>query len=318
MSEQVVLQEPVGRRRSAWLNQNILQPLSRSSAAWFYALLWLTAAGYLATKGYGVAGSVLFTAGMLLFCLFTVAITEAPPPPPTSFTPRQRLQLALQALVTFSVIFITGYTSLAFHGLITGQQAFIPIWTPLINWFADLGMRLLNVSLIGSPANALANPASYFLLPLPILLLLGARWRSLGLGRGHRTGRVVLLWCFIPVSLWLIQLATGSLSLFALVRRLVGHTLQNGPFEEFLFRGALQSRLAHLLTTPWALVIQALVFGAWHLGLTTRDMGGDVVAGLALAILSQSVFGLAMGIIFWRTRNLVASSAVHVALNTLG
>lgn len=148
--------------------------------------------------------------------------------------------------------------------------------------------------------------------------MLGARWRGLGFGRGHRIGRVLLLWCAIPVAFWLVQIATGALSLLVLAQRLVGHTLQNGPFEEFLFRGALQTRLALLLGTPWALVGQALIFGAWHLGLGTSTVGGNVLAGLALTIVSQSVFGLVAGILFWRTRNLIVPSVVHVVLNSSG
>lgn len=50
--------------------------------------------------------------------------------------------------------------------------------------------------------------------------------------------------------------------------------------EEFLFRGALQTRLRWLRGPGWALVIQALVFGAWHLGLgyATTDYAGFLPA----------------------------------------
>ena len=95
----------------------------------------------------------------------------------------------------------------------------------------------------------------------------------------------------------------------------MGHLLQNGFSEEFLFRGAFQTRLRAFMTSDWALVIQALVFGLWHIGFDTQTMGGDVLAGLALGIASHSVMGLALGILFQRTRNLIAPSLVHVANN---
>lgn len=193
MSEQAVAYEPAKQRPWRWFGNEVVRPVLRSPAAWVYAVFWVAAAAYLAAVGYGsvVLNAAMFAAGLLLFCVFTVALTETPPAPEAAAASRGRL--ALQALAALFFIAITGYSSLAFHGLITAEQAYIPIWSPVIGWFGELGARYLDVSLIRSPDNALANPASYFLLPLPVLLLLGARWRGLGFGRGHRTGRVLLL-----------------------------------------------------------------------------------------------------------------------------
>jgi membrane protease YdiL (CAAX protease family) len=95
--------------------------------------------------------------------------------------------------------------------------------------------------------------------------------------------------------------------------------MQNGLWEEFLLRGALQTRLRALLSPEWAIVIQALVFGAWHLGLgyTTTD-GAGLLSALAVGIVHQATIGLAFGIVFERTRNLLAPSVAHVLANTMG
>lgn len=68
----------------------------------------------------------------------------------------------------------------------------------------------------------------------------------------------------------------------------------------------------------WALIGQALLFGIWHIGGNMRVMDGSLLAGLAACIVSQAVFGLAAGILFQRTRNLLAPSVMHVLMNAFG
>jgi membrane protease YdiL (CAAX protease family) len=283
-----------------------------------YGGVWLAAALYYVAAGYGFPiAATVFLVGSMLFCALTVALTEQPPdegrPSPTA---RGRLWLQTGAVLTFVVI--TGYTALAFHGVISERQTFVPLWSPLIEWVGEVGYRLLSgIPAIGSPDLSLSNPVGYFVLPLLILLLLGARLDELGFRRGHRTGPVLLLWCSIPLALWIFQLAGGALAVPQLGRRLLNHALQNGFFEEFLFRGALQTRLARLFAPSWALVFQAWVFGLWHLGLNLHTMNGDLLGGVALGVLSHSVMGLAYGIVFYRTRNLAACSILHIVLNSL-
>lgn len=101
--------------------------------------------------------------------------------------------------------------------------------------------------------------------------------------------------------------------------RLLSNALNNGFFEEFLFRGALQTRLRPLVGVGWALVLQALVFGVWHLGLgfdDTSHVGWP--EALASTLAHPAVIGLAYGVAFERTRNLLAPSVAHVLANSLG
>lgn len=98
----------------------------------------------------------------------------------------------------------------------------------------------------------------------------------------------------------------------------MSNTLQNGFFEEFLIRGVLQTRLRLLIAPDVALASQALLFGVWHLGLGFTVTGGDPVAAVAYTVVHQAVLGVALGVLFARTRDLVAPSAVHVLLNSIG
>ncbi|MCH5188481.1 MAG: CPBP family intramembrane metalloprotease [Oscillospiraceae bacterium] len=76
-----------------------------------------------------------------------------------------------------------------------------------------------------------------------------------------------------------------------------------GPiFEEFLFRGLVQSELCAVFPTGFSIFISALVFGASH------------------GLLFQSIFtffcGLVMGWCFYRTGSMFTSIIVHIAFNS--
>ena len=203
--------------------------------------------------------------------------------------------------------------------LVTGFGAgTVPLWSAMVARLQSVGEAVLPVEWFGGPGNAVANPVQYFVIPLLLLLALGARPRELGLGRGHRVWPASLIWLAIPGLILIWPAVAGALPAPTLVRRLIGNFFQNGFFEEFLFRGALQTRLRLFLTTPWALVIQALAFGLWHLRGNTAQFGGNVIGGLAWCIVSQGVIGLAFGYVFHRTRNLVAPTVAHVMINVMG
>lgn len=148
----------------------------------------------------------------------------------------------------------------------------------------------------------------YAVLPLVLLLLLGTGWRELGFGRGHYSLRMTVIWSFEAIGALLVVLLLGQMTGLALG----SHALQNGFMEEFLFRGALQTRLVRLLDPAWGLVLSALVFGLWHIGLSVTMTNGDLVAGTTRSILLHGSSGLFVGYIFSRTRNLLAPSLVHI------
>ena len=288
-----------------------MQTIFQSNAARFILAAWLASALYLAASGR--LAWMLPVSGMqaliLLLTWLSVRLTHPLPPeaPPEAGS---RASLALQTVVLLIVVGITALNAV--------DPTRIPLWSQMVAWLQALGERTLPVEWVGGPGNAVANPVQYFVIPLLLLLVLGARPRSLGFARGHRSWRVCALWTILPALTWLALLIAGQLPPMTLMRRLLGNTLQNGFFEEFLFRGALYTRLNRLLPGNWALIGQALLFGIWHIGGNTRMMDGNLLAGLAACIVSQAVFGLAAGILFQRTRNLLAPSVMHVLMNAFG
>ena len=300
------------------IRDEALRPALRSPAAWTFALLWVTSAAYLACTGH--TGISLFALGkitvLFLFTLLTVGLTASASGRPGNAQQATRSTLLwLQVALVGIVIALTAQRGMVFHGVIPPEFNHIPLWSPFVQSLEEVGKRLGQAGYLSNP-NCLVNPLLMFVVPLPLLLLLGARWRSLGFERGWRTWRIVVLWSIGYVGYWLLNLITGAWSVGRLGHTLLSKTMQNGFFEEFLFRGVLQTRLSRLISPSWALVVSSLGFGLWHIGVNAKYFGGDLLAGAALSILSQGSMGLAFGVIFLRTRNLLACSVIHVVVNT--
>ncbi len=307
------------------IRDEALRPALRSSAAWTFAAIWVISAGYLAITGH--AGTLLQWSGMLiqwlgiligfgLFILLTVGLTAGAPQRASETEHGTRSTLLwLQVALVVAVIALIGQRGMVFHEVAPPILEHIPLWSPFVQFLEEAGNRLGQAGYLRNP-NYLVNPVLMFVVPLPLLLLLGARWRSLGFERGHRTWRVVVLWSIGYVGYWLFNLITGTWSVGRLGHTLLSKTMQNGFFEEFLFRGVLQTRLSRLISPSWALVISSLGFGLWHIGVRAEQLGGDLLAGAAMSILMQGSAGLAFGVIFLRTRNLLACSVIHVVVNT--
>ena len=299
--------------------REVFKPVITCPAAWCFVTIWAVAAIYLAAigRGYVVLFGFCLLAILMFFCVITAVITKTEHKPKVKLSRRRQVLLLLQIVVIVLFICITLYTSLMFHGVI--ERRTIPVWSPIIRAFSNLGEKIFSNKIVVNPALAMANPAQYFLLPLLLLLLLGARFTELGFSRGHRTVSVIFLWCFIPVTVLFYLVVLGRLSLAVIGRRLLSHLMINGFSEEFLFRGALQTRLRALLSPSWAIVIQALIFGIWHFA---ANFGSGGITGstsvIAFCVIKTATAGLAYGIIFQRTRNLLACSVIHVVSNCLG
>ena len=278
------------------------------ASVWMFAGLLALAVGYLLALSEAAYVALLGAYGAYtgLLTWLTVRLT-APVPASRAAPAAPPWRLRLQLAVIGGVLLFTGLPALV-----------PPPWTALVERAAAMGERLLPAAWGGDGGNALANPLQCFAIPLLAMLLFGARPAELGLGRGWRVGRVCALWLALPLLIWAVLITFGQLPLQTLVRRLIGNTLQNGFFEEFLLRGALQTRLERLLAPVDALVLQALVFGLWHIEANTRMMDGNLLAGLAVCVASQTVSGLCLGLVFRRTGSLVAPTVAHVAMNALG
>lgn len=280
------------------------------SVLWVVIPLYILANLYLILIGEldGVLIRFAYTLYLVLLAWLTFQVTN--PQPAENEAQSEEAQNKSKTWIQIAVLMVII--------IITGVRANIPVWSTIVDWSFNLGETILPAEWFGGPGNSVANPLQYFVIPLIILLLMGAKPAELGLGKGHKVWQACLVWLALPVVIWVGLLATGSMPLQTLARRIIGNFFQNGFFEEFLFRGALQTRLKKIISVPWALTLQAIFFGLWHLYANTQSMDGNVWAGIAVCVISQMVSGIVFGYIFERTRNLVAPSMAHVVMNALG
>jgi membrane protease YdiL (CAAX protease family) len=273
--------------------------------------VWLVSALILVNSDSGFPPFSMITGSVyMLLSLLTIGITSPLEDEPAALM--QRLRLWLQVGLILAFIALTGWRGLMFHNVLPHHIS-VPLWSPLVDWLERLGDHWFG------NGNIVVNPATYTVLPLALLLLAGARSSRLGFAHGHRVWRVIMLWCGFPVFYFAIMIIFGQLTPSQLARRFMSHFMQNGFFEEFLFRGALQTRLRRLWSSDWALVIQSLLFGLWHLGLGYTNTGhSGLLPAMASTIVNHAVIGLAFGIIFDRTRTLLAPSIVHIVGNSMG
>ena len=303
------------RRQAIWAAYHAaLVPTLRSPAAWLFTALYLACAVYVAATGFIQAlligiGSL---GGTMLFVVLTLPLTaRAPAPAWVEMTSvPSRMHVWVQTGIVLLFVLLIYQWLLAWHGLLPPSLASIPGWTPLLN-----GLNKVQQSL-SLPSNYLLVPVFYLVLPLAALLLLGAKPRELGFGRGYRAWRVAAVWSTVPLAIIAVSLALSQVTPSFLLGRTVQTTLNSGPFEEFLFRGALMTRLTRLLGIGWGMVLSSIAFGLLHVATDTVGQAhGQLLAGAAIAILQQGIGGIGFAIVVHRTRNLLATSVIHVISN---
>jgi len=87
-----------------------------------------------------------------------------------------------------------------------------------------------------------------------------------------------------------------------------------GFVEELCFRGFLETRLERLVSVKKALVIQAVVFGFYHVPPTISGSQGWLVIGGMFYPVLAFMFSLVLGAIYLKTRNLLVGIAFHASL----
>jgi membrane protease YdiL (CAAX protease family) len=284
----------------------------RAPATRFAVFIVLVAALYLIITGY--VGAVLLALGTSvgtgLLVLLTVPLTPDVSPSPWLSVSRSRRRNWVQLGVALLLILLVYQSLLASFGLLPPALTTIPLWTAFLSAMYQVQATL------GIPPNYLVVPLIYFVIPFLALLLLGARPSELGLARGYHAWRVAALWSVLPLVLILIAIAGGQWTLPSLLHRTIQTTLNSGPFEEFLFRGALMTRLARVWGNGWGIVLSGSAFGLLHEpSLAASQTHGNLLAGAAIGLLQQGIGGMGFAIVVCRTRNLLATSIIHVISN---
>ncbi|SJN37028.1 Abortive infection protein [Micrococcus lylae] len=85
-----------------------------------------------------------------------------------------------------------------------------------------------------------------------------------------------------------------------------------GVGEELFFRLWLQTRLEALLGAPAGIALASTFFGLMHL---TSHGSGNLMLDVAQVVVVQGTFGLFLGILWWRFRNLWFTILAHLITN---
>lgn len=125
-------------------------------------------------------------------------------------------------------------------------------------------------------------------------------WSDIPLGKSVCWGGLALVFGIIPLVLLSLPIEPGSLRFtpgMIAIAATFGLIL-GGFFEETIFRGVIQTRLAQRMTTTRALALQAVLFSASHLLYFPFDQhaffySGTFFIGLAAGVLRQRVSILA-------------------------
>jgi membrane protease YdiL (CAAX protease family) len=210
--------------------------------------------------------------------------------------------IALQLIVCAAIVVLTGLDGMSFDRL--------HIHAPVAALAAPYMPRDL--------ADGVANVALYCLPIAIVLFALGVPLRAMGLGK-FRSGSVAtaVSWLVLPLAFFGWFVITGRAPLLFVLRVWVSNALQNGFSEEFLFRGAIMSRLSVVMSGERALFVQAFLFGLWHLAPDFQAFKGDLVKTFAAMVVSQMASGLAWGYVTQRTGNIAIATGFHLLDDSL-
>lgn len=156
------------------------------------------------------------------------------------------------------------------------------------------------------------------LIMIPAALLLVVR-RSVRIDLRKSAARwwapaiVVVVWTVLSqVAPWNPTFDVAGLDPAFVVTAAVATALTAGVGEELFYRRWLQTRLEAGLGAWAGIVLASLAFALMHLG---SHGTGDIFVDIARVVVVQGSFGLFLGVLWWRYRNLLANIIVHIFAN---
>ncbi len=187
----------------------------------------------------------------------------------------------------------------------------VPIVSDLQRWASSVNTGLPRGGL------SLWVTGTCVLVPLSLLLALGARPAQLGLRWSSGGDLRLLLWIAAPIGIMIWRVTAGYLSVAGLLALLAENFMLNGLPEEFVFRGVLLSYCRRILTTDWAFLIQAVLFSLLHYGVTIGEEHGRVALIVANVIATNVPFAFLFGLMALRSRSIAMGSIVHFMLDSV-
>jgi membrane protease YdiL (CAAX protease family) len=195
---------------------------------------------------------------------------------------------------------------------------------PARHWAATWILLVLAAAFpLAVGALGLARSEGYVLLKVVMLIALPAV--VVGVLRGVRIDRVrdarrwwaptvvVVVWVLLSqVAPWNPRPDLGGVDTSTLLVTAVATALTAGIGEELFYRRWLQTRLEASLGPAPGIALASLAFALMHLA--SHGTGAPVL-DVARVVVAQGSFGLLLGILWWRHRNLPAIVVAHVVMN---
>ncbi|MDH3891110.1 MAG: CPBP family intramembrane metalloprotease [candidate division Zixibacteria bacterium] len=161
----------------------------------------------------------------------------------------------------------------------------------------------------------------------------GDLMRSVGFNRRHlKRGILWGMACGIPLAVVQTQLSRKGDEIWEVIMSgdvfirlpmaFVLMLITAGFTEEFFFRGVLQTTLVRRIGNRWlAIGISAVLFGFYHLPYAYLNENwsthGDFWGAMQEGVLMASVMGIILGIIYDRSKNLIAPIVCHSLFNAV-
>jgi membrane protease YdiL (CAAX protease family) len=170
---------------------------------------------------------------------------------------------------------------------------------------------------LGNGDSAIPNFLTYALIPGALLFLLGAKPIELGLTSWRKGAWSALLGALVLPAIFIgLWFSKGHGSAGLLLTYLAHNFLSNGFSEEFLMRAMTLSHLRAFVPKEWAVVIQAILFGLFHLApLGRRDVNWFLETAADIAM--NAPVGFFLALIALRARSVLLPGLIHTSLDTI-
>ncbi len=188
----------------------------------------------------------------------------------------------------------------------TAVLAALAVAFPVVVGVLDLG---------GSQWYVLAKLLAFMVVPgVVVAVVRGVRIeRVRAAWRWWAPALVILAWTLLSqVAPWNPRHDLSDIDPTMLVISATATAITAGLGEELFYRRWWQTRLEAGLGAAPGIALASLAFALMHLG---SHGSGEPLVDVARVIVAQGSFGVFMGVLWWRYRNLVAIVAAHLIVN---
>jgi membrane protease YdiL (CAAX protease family) len=169
---------------------------------------------------------------------------------------------------------------------------------------------------LGNGDTALPNFFFDALIPGALLLALGAKPIELGLTAWRRGSWQALLGALVLPAIIVVTWFANKHGTTAVPVFFLAHNfLSNGFSEEFMMRGMVLSHLRAFLSKEWSLVVQAVLFGLFHINVfrTPDNWWLECARNVAM----NAPMGYFLALIALRARSILLPGLIHTTLDTM-